>query len=650
MKSDAASRSAGGRGLRLRFRVWIAMCSIVVGTMVIFAVTTFLYTRTFFLSDLHDRIQNIVELGSGLINRNDLAFLIDRLGTDKSAESVTITEQSAEFRRVSDALNTIRGIQPNLILYAYTLAPTGDPAKARFVVDADVLELLKSGASSDEISHFNQLYDISSFGMMKDAFSGKVAVESEFTYDEAYKANSFSGYAPLMSPDGSRVVALLGVDVTDKDVAVHLSRLRMLILIAIISVTIITLIATYLISRALLDPLDSFLKLFTEATSGDLKVRYAVGNKKDEIAQTARAFNGLMSRLDESMREVAVSSSQLRSSSDLVATTSGTIAAGSAQQVSSIEGTRGVVQGFMQDAATVRGAIDNHGSALARTVVILESLSQEAGRVAEFAVSVQEKAVSNIRNARAGTAALTHVATDIEAAGRNLEGVAERFEEVRVQSEQIDHVVQLIADMSERTNVLAINAAIEASRLGASGAGFKVVANEVKSIATAMADRTDEIGSIVGKIKSAISVTARVTRDSVDSFLVTRNAASDGGKLLTDIGNAMQEMEQLVAEIGDRSRLQGEQARSVHAATDDLRAIFSELGDASRGQEGAAREILTSMEELNLTASNNAEVAATLGTLAVRLTSDADELRHLLSRFRSGGNGHERFEKPSDPQ
>jgi len=626
------------------------MCSIVVGTMVIFAVTTFLYTRAFFLSDLHDRIHNIAELGAGLISRNDMAYLISQIGQDESPESVASAEQSAEFRRISDALNTIRGIQPNLILYAYTLAPTSDPAQARFVVDADVLELQKSGAAAEEISHFGQLYDISSFGMMKDAFAGKVAVEREFTYDEAYKANSFSGYAPVLSPDGRTVIALLGVDVTDKDVAVHLLRLRTLILIAIIVVSITTLVATYLISRALLDPLDSFLKLFTEATSGDLKVRYAVDGKTDEIAQTARAFNGLMGRLDESMREIDTSSSQLRSSSDLVATTSNTIAAGSEQQVSSIEGTRGVVQGFMQDAATVRGAIDNHVSALSRTVTILESLSEEARRVAEFAASVQEKAGSNIRNARAGTAALTHVASDIEAAGRNLDGIAERFEEVRNQSEQIDHVVHLIADMSERTNVLAINAAIEASRLGASGAGFRVVATEVKSIATAMADRTDEIGSIVGKIKSAISVTARVTRESVDSFLVTRNAASEAGRLLSDIGNAMQEMEQLVAEMGDRSRYQGEQALTVHAATEDLRAIFAELGDASRGQEGAAREILSSMEELNLTASNNAEVAATLGTLAVRLTCDADELRHLLSRFRGTGNGHAAFETPSAPR
>ena len=305
-KATMTEEASRPRGLfrSLRSKLILAFCILSALVSVALAVSTYTILDRNLFQQLRSRVRGLTDLGSLTLDREALARLASRAAEGLSEEEVADAESSRDFRLVSDSLNRIRGVEPQLVRFIYTFVPTGDPNKALFLVDGDVLLLGSTRPNGekieeDGISHFASEFDISEFPVARRAIAEKRnLVENEYTFDEDFKVNSVTGYAPVLARDGRTLLAVLGLDMVDTDVRASLNRTTVISLIiaaAALALAIGTSIGIGTTFTRGIISLDRVMQRFSET---NLDIRAQV-RSRDEVGRLGMSFNqmaGLIQR------------------------------------------------------------------------------------------------------------------------------------------------------------------------------------------------------------------------------------------------------------------------------------------------------------------------------------------------------------------
>jgi class 3 adenylate cyclase len=302
MEQEAAQRRF--ITVSLRVKIIFAFCALSALVSVALALSTYqILNRNLFL-ELRSRVRDLTEIGNLLLDREAVRRLTAEVSGDLSEERVSAIEQGADFRRLSEQLNRIRAVEPDLVRFIYTYVPTADPDMARYLVDGDVLligEQRRNGEAVTEetVSHFASEFDISEFPVARQAIlEKKNLVESNYSYDAEFKVNSVSGYAPILAADGRTLLAVLGLDMVDTDVQAALRRTTTLSFI-IAGMALLLAIGTSVgvgtaFTRGIIS-LDQVMRSFGEQ---NLHVRAQI-RSRDEIGRLGLSFNrmaGLIQR------------------------------------------------------------------------------------------------------------------------------------------------------------------------------------------------------------------------------------------------------------------------------------------------------------------------------------------------------------------
>ena len=224
----------GGRArVAFSLRVKITLTFLLIGSLasILLALGIVTILQRSMFAELQNRVSGLARIGVELVDPEAFQRLLARISPDMPGDDAIAVEDSADFRSISDALNAVRATEERLVHYIYLFAPTPDPDTALFVVDADLLadrDLVEAGElSADELTHFGSPFDLSDFPVARRAIAeGIPLVEEDYTWDEAYGVNSLTGYAPLFSRDGTRLLGVLGIDMVDTDVRAVLRRAR----------------------------------------------------------------------------------------------------------------------------------------------------------------------------------------------------------------------------------------------------------------------------------------------------------------------------------------------------------------------------------------------------------------------------------------
>jgi twitching motility protein PilJ len=181
-----------------------------------------------------------------------------------------------------------------------------------------------------------------------------------------------------------------------------------------------------------------------------------------------------------------------------------------------------------------------------------------------------------------------------------IQETAKRIKRLGESSQEIGEIVQLISDITEQTNVLALNAAIQAASAGEAGRGFPVVAAEVQRLAERSAEATKHIGAIVRSIQSDTQDTVVAMERSTQGVVEGTKVADTAGKALEEIGVVSRQLATLIASISSATISQTEAAAQVSARMQDILNITN-LTTEGTGKTAASTQQLASLaQELKL--------------------------------------------------
>jgi len=292
---------------------------------------------------------------------------------------------------------------------------------------------------------------------------------------------------------------------------------------------------------------------------------------EDEVAQAASAFNRLLDRLQRSLQEIAKHTTAVNSAASRVATSSTQMSIASSQQ---------------SEAA----------SSMAATV---EEMTVSINHVADRAREANDLSVSSGEQAQRGESIIGQTVVGINGIAETVRSAAEQISRLEQQSERINHVVSVIKEVADQTNLLALNAAIEAARAGEQGRGFAVVADEVRKLAERTTQSTQEIGSTIAEMQTSAQSAVQGIRQVVDKVEAGVSSAEQANAAIQAIGTSSRQAVNMVGDISDAIREQSMASTSIAQQVEHIAQMSEENSSASSSTSDTAGELASLAEEMH---------------------------------------------------
>ncbi|HEX2979059.1 MAG TPA: methyl-accepting chemotaxis protein [Anaerolineaceae bacterium] len=371
--------------------------------------------------------------------------------------------------------------------------------------------------------------------------------------------------------------------------------------------------------------------------SGDLSVDVKPLSERDLLGNAFRKMvlelRDLVRQISENARQVDQASTQLAQSaqqtgdaSNQIAATIQQVARGAAQQTESVTRTAtsveqmsraidGVAKGAQEQAAAV-------GKASNITAQISEAIQLVTTGAKEGASDASQAAVT----ARSGVQTVQETIRGMQSIQAKVGLSAQKVQEMGERSDQIGQIVETIDDIASQTNLLALNAAIEAARAGEHGKGFAVVADEVRKLAERSSVATKEIGKLIRDIQHTVGEAVQAMQESSTEVETGVTRANQSSQALESILAAVEEVTQRVEGIAFAAEEIGVSSNELVSAMDSVSAVVEENTAATEEMAAGSSEVSQAIESIASVSEENSAAVEEVSAGAEELSAQVEEV------------------------
>jgi methyl-accepting chemotaxis protein len=345
---------------------------------------------------------------------------------------------------------------------------------------------------------------------------------------------------------------------------------RTWMIITMLLAAVATVVLAILFTRSIVNPLSRALKVSETVAAGDLTESIQVDGS-DEPARLLSALSTMQLNLRSTIQNISDSSSQLASASEELSAVTEDSTRGLHQQNDEIE-----------QAATAVNQMTSAVEEVARNAVITSEASSESDRATQRGRQQVQQTVNLI----------TSLAEDVT-------HTAEQIEQLANKVRDISKVLDVIRSIAEQTNLLALNAAIEAARAGEAGRGFAVVADEVRALAHRTQQSTQEIEQMVGGIRQGTEQAVSAMQNSNQRARATLQVAMAAGTALDEIAVTISAINERNLVIASASEEQAQVAREVDRNLTNIRDLSIQSSAAANQTAASSQELSRLAVDLN---------------------------------------------------
>ena len=361
-----------------------------------------------------------------------------------------------------------------------------------------------------------------------------------------------------------------GVEAAADSAAQMYTRAQWVVGLIIVIALIATLLLAWLLTRSITAPLGQALAVARTIAAGDLSQPIAVSGS-DEPAQLLGALATMQTQLQTTIRGISESAQQLASA---------------AEEMSSVmeQSTRG---------------LQAQNDEIEQAATAVTEMSAAVDEVAGNAVSSAEASKASDEDSKHGHYQISETISSIQNLVDEVLGASNKAESLAVQAQDISKVLEVIRGIAGQTNLLALNAAIEAARAGEAGRGFAVVADEVRSLAQRTQDSTEEIEQMISSIQQGTQDTVEALNSSAEHAGTTLQRANSAGSALEKITAAISQISQRNLVIASAAEQQALVARDVDRSLVNIRDLSTQTAAGATQTSAASQELSRLAVDLN---------------------------------------------------
>ncbi|POD28816.1 methyl-accepting chemotaxis protein [Pseudomonas syringae pv. syringae] len=338
----------------------------------------------------------------------------------------------------------------------------------------------------------------------------------------------------------------------------------------LIAVTLLTIVFAWMLIKSITTPIATALLAAETIAQGNLTKPISIDGS-DEAGRLLLAMKTMQDKLRDTLQGISGSATQLASAAEELNAVTDESARGLVQQNDEIE-----------QAATA-----------------VNQMTSAVEEVARNATSTSQASRSAATSAGDGRDLVQETVSAIERMSGDVQGTAELIISLANESRDIGKVLDVIRGLADQTNLLALNAAIEAARAGEAGRGFAVVADEVRALAHRTQQSTSEIERMISSIQTGTEQAVSSMRNSTERAESTLNIAKGAGQALNTINSAVEEINERNMVIASAAEEQAQVAREVDRNLVNIRDLSAQSTNGANQTSAASTELSRLAIDLN---------------------------------------------------